>query len=250
VLNACTIIAKNYAPFARVLAESLREHHDARLTVLVVDDPAGHLDPAGEPFDLVTPADLDLPAFERMAGYYEILELTTAVKPWLLRRLMADQDHVVYLDPDIRFYAPCPELAELAREHGVVLTPHNVTPMPRDGRKPSEQDILIAGSYNLGFIALRNDAATDAFLDWWSERLLTQCVVDPERGLFVDQRWIDFVPGMMPDHHILRDPGLNVAYWNLGSRPLAPAPGGGALAAGAPLRFFHFSGFDPRRRES
>lgn len=245
MLNACTIIAKNYAPFARVLAESLREHHDARLTVLVVDDPAGHLDPDGEPFELITPADLDLPAFERMAGYYEILELTTAVKPWLLRRLMADQDHVVYLDPDIRFYAPCPELAGLAREHGVVLTPHNVAPMPRDGRKPSEQDILIAGSYNLGFIALRRDAATDAFLDWWSERLLTQCVVDPERGLFVDQRWIDFVPGMMPDHHILRDPGLNVAYWNLGSRPLTRGPGG-VLADGAPLRFFHFSGFDPR----
>ena len=41
------------------------------------------------------------------------------------------------------------------------------------------------------------------------------CIVDPERGFFVDQRWMDLVPGLAEDFHLLRDPGFNVAYWNL-----------------------------------
>ena len=40
------------------------------------------------------------------------------------------------------------------RDHGLVLNPHFTDPMPRDGRKPNEQDILIAGAYNLGFIGI------------------------------------------------------------------------------------------------
>ena len=42
-------------------------------------------------------------------------------------------------------------------------------------------------------------AATDALLDWWGERLETDCVVAPERGYFVDQRWMDFAPGLVPE---------------------------------------------------
>src|SRR5205823_6219498 len=38
-VNVCTIIAKNYLAYARVLAKSLREHHPAsRLWTLIVDD--------------------------------------------------------------------------------------------------------------------------------------------------------------------------------------------------------------------
>ena len=68
--------------------------------------------------------------------------------------------------------------------------------MPRDGKRPNEQDILIAGAYNLGFIGHRLGAFADRLLDWWAERLERDCIVDPSRGFFVDQRWIDLVPGM------------------------------------------------------
>ena len=37
--------------------------------------------------------------------------------------------------------------------------------------------------------------------------------------MFTDQRWIDFVPSLF-DHHILKDPSYNVAYWNLHERDL------------------------------
>ena len=39
------------------------------------------------------------------------------------------------------------------------------------------------------------------------------------RNMFTDQRWVDFVPSLF-DHLILKDPGCNVAYWNLHGREL------------------------------
>ncbi len=247
-MDVCTIIAKNYLAAARVLAESLHEHHpEARLHVLVIDGVEGYFAPHEEPFEVVEPGDLDLPEFERMAGLYGVLELATAVKPWLLRKLIGDLgEGVVYLDPDIRLYASIADVFDAVREHGLVLNPHNTEPMPRDSRKPDEQDILMAGAYNLGFIGLGPSDFSDEFLDWWSERLKEDCIVDPARGFFVDQRWIDLVPGLAPDFHLIRDPGFNVAYWNLPTRDLS-RNNRHYLVNGEPLRLFHFSGFKPDR---
>lgn len=249
-MNICTIIARNYVAFARVLAESFKEAHpDGNCTVLVIDDPTGFIDPAEEPFELLTIDQIGLPDPERMAAWYDVMELSTAVKPWLLRTLLerTGYDHVAYLDPDIRIFAPLEEIEQRVQRHDVVLTPHFNKPLPRDGRKPSEEDILIAGSYNLGFIALRAGKTADELLDWWSERLENDCLNEPEIGRFVDQRWIDLAPGIWPGIDVLRDPAYNIAYWNLPTRDLEGDGNDGYLVNGQPLRFFHFSGFDPRR---
>lgn len=248
-MDVCTIIAKNYVAFARTLAASLREHAPGvTLHVLVVDEFEGYIDPAQEPFEVLRPGDVGIPDFPRMAAIYEILELSTAVKPWLLRHLLdrSEDGLVAYLDPDIRLYGPIDDVWELARGHGVVLSPHNVKPIPRDGRKPSEEDILVAGAYNLGFIGLGRTGFAHELLDWWAERLEEHCVVDPARGVFVDQRWIDLVPGMAGDHALLRDEGFNTAYWNLATRDVV-RDGDRWRVNDVPLRLFHFSGFDPSR---
>ena len=66
------------------------------------------------------------------------------------------------------------------------------------------------------------------------------------QGLFVDQRWIDFVPAYF-DHTVLLDEGYNVAYWNLFEREFKRGADGYEVN-GRPLRFYHYSGFDPLRR--
>ena len=71
-------------------------------------------------------------------------------------------------------------------------------------------------------------------------------MVDLARGLFVDQRWVDLVPGMFERVDILRDPGYNVAYWNLTHRRITDTPSGYEVS-GVPLCFFHFSGYDANR---
>ncbi len=249
-MNICTIIARNYVAYARVLAESFQEFHPGgNCSVLVIDDPTGFIDAAEEPFELLTIDEIGLPDPQRMAAFYDVMELSTAVKPWLLRHLLDRPgfDSIVYLDPDIRIFAPLEEVERRVQEHDVVLTPHFNKPLPRDGRKPSEEDILIAGSYNLGFIALQAGSTADALLTWWSERLESHCLNEPEVGRFVDQRWIDLAPGLWPGIDVLRDPEYNIAYWNLPTRSLEDDDTGGYRVDGRPLRFFHFSGFDPRR---
>ncbi len=245
-MNACTIIARNYLAHARVLAESFLEHHpDGTFTTLLLDDFEQEIDEENEPFQIVRVDEIGLAVRELhdMAMIYQVLEFATAVKPWFLRALLdGGKDHVAYFDPDIRIFASLDDVASLAREHSIVLTPHVTSPLPRDGLEPSERTILRAGMFNLGFIAVGEDAR--GFLDWWTVRLRRDCLVDPGEGQFVDQRWADFVPSLF-DHYVLRDPGCNVATWNVDSRDLV-CEDGRCLAGGEPLRFYHFSGFDPK----
>ncbi len=241
----CTIIARNYLPAARVLAASFLEHHpEGRVSTLVIDDLYGEVDAASEPFEVLRPGDVGIGAdeFHYMAMIYDVLELATSVKPWLIEHLLSrsDADSVIYLDPDIRVYGPLDEVAVLAREHGIVLTPHVTAPIPRDGKGIDETAILAAGIYNLGFIAV--GAGSQAFLDFWKERVYRECQVDVQNMRFVDQRWMDFTPGIF-DCHVLRDTAYNVAYWNIFQRDLRWT-GEGYRVDGEPLKFFHFSGFD------
>ncbi|MBS1196158.1 MAG: hypothetical protein H6R33_878, partial [Actinobacteria bacterium] len=243
-MHACTILARNYLAHARVLARSFREHHPGSTFHALVLDPGPGLE-AGEPFDVLTPGDIFAPAeWGPLRFAYSVLELATAVKPRLLGYLLDRYgEGAIYLDPDIRFYGPMAWLEGLSAEHPVTLTPHTVHPVPRDGKNPSELTLLGSGICNLGFIAVNREARP--FLAWWWERLERQCLVAPEEGLFVDQRWIDIAPALF-DCHLVKDVTVNVAYWNLGPRQVAFA-GDGYLVNGEPLTFFHFSGFDPRQ---
>lgn len=247
-MHACTIVARNYLPQARVLTKSfLASHPDGRVTVLVIDGTGEFRDSSNEQFEMLTVGDLvgDQNDLQRMAALYSVLEYATALKPWLLRTLLARGSHtVMYLDPDIQVFSPLTQIDRLAQDHELVLTPHVTSPMPRDGKKTGESTLLSAGMYNLGFIAVGQ--RSQAFLDFWCARLRRDCVVDPHGMKFVDQRWIDFAPGIF-DSAILRDPSYNVAYWNLDHRTLSEESGT-YLVTSQPLRFFHFSGYSPQAR--
>lgn len=246
MMRLCTIVTKDHLPWARVLANSWARHHAGEpLTVLLVDEPDGCFDPAEEPFELLTADDLSIgPQLWQMALRYEAFELAMALKPWLLRHMLQRDEQVVYLDADVRPYAPLDPVAAALQTHEIVLTPHLLDPMALDGKSPSEPDITKAGAYNAGFLALRAGEHAERFLGWWAQRLCEGSRVDIAAGIFVDQHWLDLVPGMFEGVGLLRDRGCNVAYWNLAERPLARVDE--SLTAGdAALRFLHFSGFDP-----
>ena len=246
MLNACTIIARNYLAHARVLADSFFAHHpDGVFTVLVIDDEGHRFDAGAEAFQCLRLSDIGLDRAEicRLAALYDVTELATAVKPPLLQHLLKTASSpVVYLDPDIRLYGSLEHVSRLAEQHGIVLTPHMRSSMPRDGRRVDDFHILAAGVYNLGFIAVGTTAGD--FLAWWWEKTQREARVDPTRMMFTDQRWVDFAPSFF-SHFILKDPSYNVAYWNLHERELT-WNGTGYLVDGKPLTFFHFSGFDGR----
>src|SRR5215467_2941980 len=198
VSAACTIISRNYLSHARILAASYLEHHPgARFYVLSVDELPEEWN-AGKDVRIIDPSELDLPFFSELCFKYDVTELCTAVKPALIRLLLQRyrEEQIVYLDPDILITRRFDELIDCLPASDIVLTPHLLSPIPQDDFKPTEQDIMIAGAYNLGFIAIRQSENTDEFLKWWQARLRDGCFVDVAQGLMTDQKWIDLVPGL------------------------------------------------------
>ncbi|MET0421206.1 MAG: hypothetical protein ABW073_05845, partial [Acidimicrobiia bacterium] len=243
----CTVATRNYLSDARLAAQSFVEHHPgSRFIILVVDgDDMPPADWSHRDVEVVTPSEVGLDRDEllSMAAIYNPTELACALKPWALRRALTHAEVAIYIDGDVEILAPMSELIDAGRDHAVVLVPHVLEPMPRDGRLPDEMTLLGAGIYNGGLVAC--GPGSEPFLAWWDVRLRRDCLFQPDLRLLADQRWLDFVPALF-DHHILRDPTYDVAYWNLHERPTAWLDG--RLCVGdRPVRCFHYSGLTDAR---
>ena len=182
-----------------------------------------------------------------MSVYYEALELNTALKPYAFRRFLTEPGvaSVTYLDPDIYVFRPLDGVRQGLAEAQLALTPHLTRPL-LGSAMPNDRAILKSGSFNLGFCAARAEPKVVELMSWWADRCEFDCRVDLKNGLFTDQRWMDLSPGFVDSLAVLRDPGLNLAYWTIEGRNLGHA-GEGWTVDGGPLTFFHYSGFDPLR---
>ena len=244
-MKAGTIVARNYLAQAAILAQSFHQYNPKfPFFVLVLDGDESDYGCLGPSTQIVLPSDLPIETFEwhALATAYEVMEFATALKPKFLEFLLNDgSPSVIYLDPDIQVFSHLGSIEQELQKTSIVLTPHCLFPIPRDGMETSEKTLRHAGIFNLGFLGVAQDGRD--FLLWWHERLRTEAVVDLANALFTDQRWIDFVPSLFPSS-ILRDPGLNVAYWNIHERSLTKE-NDAICVNGEPLKFFHYSGFDP-----
>jgi glycosyltransferase involved in cell wall biosynthesis len=243
--GACTIIAKNYLASARTLAQSFFSFHpDNEFYVLVVDEFEGYLNPAEECFETVSLNDLEIPDLPSFCFKYDIKELCTAAKPYLLDYLIRKKsfENMLYVDPDVLITASLKQLYQELEIYDIVLTPHLDTDYPDDGLLPDDGYILRAGVFNLGFIGINSSENAASFLSWWQSKLYNGCVVDVPNGYFVDQKFVDLAPIFFGNLFVEKDTGYNVAYWNLHSREIS-RDNGTWLCNGRPMYFFHFSGF-------
>ncbi len=242
---AYTIVSRAYVPHARVLARSYSAHHGgSKLIALLIDDVAEEVDPANEPFDVLRLTDLDvgLAEIHQMAMQFGD-KLIAAIKPWIFEHFLTrGADFVLYLDGDCVVYDSLEYLAELARAREVMVVPHVITPVPQDGLLPDDTTILSVGIYNAGMFGV--GSAGQEFVRFLQERLRIECRTDISAMRVNEQRWLDFVPALF-DHVVCRDPGMDVAPWNIHERHLTVHQGR-FLVNAEPLRTFHFSGFDPR----
>lgn len=240
-----------YLGRARVLAESVKRFNpDWRFVALISDlPPAGfEFDPSREPFDhVVWGHELPIPEVSSWIFKHDLVELCTAVKGPMLELLVERGiEKVIYLDPDIAALAPLDGIVRELDEASIVLTPHQLDP-DVDERAIFDNEVssLRHGTYNLGFVAIRNDETGRRFATWFADRLRSYCYDELDRGLFVDQKWCDLVPAFFDRVKILRDPGYNVASWNLSQRRLTSDDSGSLLVNGKTLRFFHFTKLGP-----
>ena len=246
-IAAFTSFSFSYMTRAQILLSSLRAAHpDWDICACIVDVAPADIDAAAAlaGFDRVVFADtLPIPRFRAWIFKHDLVEACTAVKAHMLQHLLAaGYAQVFYFDPDIAVFHSLDALVEQLERASILLTPHQVAPSPSYAAfRDNELTSLKYGVFNLGFIGVRNSPVGVAFANWWAALLLEACYDDPDSGIFTDQRYIDLAPALFDEVTVLRDPGCNVASWNLANRVLAINALGGITVNNIPLKFYHFT---------
>ena len=240
-----TLCSANYLAHAKTLGDSLRKYNpEFQFVIGLVDRwPAGLEASYSHPHEVIPVEELGIPGFEDMARRYKIVELNTAVKPFYMDYLYRRDpkvQHVIYLDPDILVFSSLSPVVEKLEHHPILLTPHSSVIGDAAQHLRVEKCMLQYGLYNLGFIGTARAPTTSSFLHWWQIRLRDHCYADLQKGLFVDQKWMDVAKLFFDDIHIETDPGWNMGWYNLGERSLSMRDGHYVVNGQTPLLFFHF----------
>lgn len=238
-IAVASIAAKNYLAPARVLAASLREHHpEVPFFLLLADEPQGCFEPADEPFPVAPLSDLPIPAPEAFRFRHDRMHVCVASKPWLIAHLLdRGFDAVLYLDADMLVTGDLSAVLDAVARRPLSLTPHHLSPVPGADGTEEELKMLRAGAFNAGCVGVSASETGRRFITWWAHRIYATA----DAGVFHDQHWLDLAPAMFEGVGVLRDPGLNVAYWNLVQRGLR-VEAGRPMVGGEPCRLIHFSG--------
>lgn len=238
----CTISTTNHLFKALALFDSIKaQADDAQLHLLIVD--AGKLDDAKFPgvvsYGLKDVMNV-LPGEVVVSKYSKDKDkLRWALKPVFLKYLLAEKcEKAVYVDNDIYFFSDFRFLFEQLESQSFLLTPHNYPRNPKKEQIWLEANFRV-GLYNAGFVGVSRKAL--AALDWWAECCAYKTERNAWRGLHDDQKYLDLIPVMLEDAHIVRHKGCNVADWNNQICPRVES-GNEVLIDGIfPLVFIHFN---------
>jgi hypothetical protein len=247
---ALTICARNYFAQALLLHRSFKAHHpQADFHVVMVDRRDEAFAARYPDVNITWVEDIGLPNFAAHALRFDVIEFSTNVKPHCLALLLDRYETAMYIDPDIVVYDFLSPVYDALAEGTIVVTPAATTPI-LDGHRPDDIEFLRVGVFNLGFAAVKRCDEVRRFLRWWSDRCLSDGFHETQSGVFVDQKWVNLAPCYFEGCRILKDPGINMAQWNLHERTLSVADGRYVVNGAAPLRLYHFSSFDPHRPQA
>lgn len=248
--TAFTICARNYFAQALLLHRSFKRHHpDADFHVVLVDRRDEGFAARFPDVNITWVEDIGLPHCAAHAMRFDVIELSTNVKPHCLSVLLDRYQTAMYIDPDMYVFDTLTPVYEALADSAIVVTPASTTPI-LDGHRPDDIEFLRVGVFNLGFIAVSRCSEAQRFLRWWSDRCLSEGFHETQSGVFVDQKWVNLAPCYFDGCRILKDHGINMAQWNLHERTLSTVDGHYVVNAATRLRLFHFSSFDPHRPQA
>lgn len=233
--NFCTLFDKNFLARGLALHASLLEHcPDFTLWMLCMDDKSYEmLEKMRLNNQLKNVRLLRLPEVEdeRLLKVkptrtpVEYYWMFSSSLPLYLLEKNPSLDMIAYLDADLYFYASPDEIYREFGGNSIMIIPHRFS----DKEKWREKE---SGIYNVGMTIFRNDANALECLRWWKDRVIEWCYYRYEDGKLGDQLYLNDWPTRFKGVHVLKNPGANVASWNIE----------GFLPGGAPLIFYHFHG--------
>jgi hypothetical protein len=247
-----SICSANYLAHAKTLGDSILEHNpEVHFVIGLVDVLSADVEMTGfERFEVLDVAKaLPEGVFNDLLSKYYLVELNTAVKPYLMDYLYKRDplvETVSYFDPDIKVYSSLLPLFQNVRDKGIIVTPHGCTYDDSKENIAGELSMLACGIYNLGFIATSRSDETSEFLRWWMLRLRDHCAHRTDiPGTFFDQNWVMLAGIYFTKFYVEKNPGYNLAWWNLFERKVSIGKSGYVVNGNTPLVFVHFSAYKP-----
>jgi hypothetical protein len=242
----CTYFDHNYLPRGLALHQSLQQHAPgARLWVLCLNEAC---------YRTLTALNLPNLVARRLADFEAADPQVAATRPtrsvieyyftcsaaWMLHVLENERDveWVTYLDSDLFFFAsPDPIYAEM-KDAAFGIVPHRFTRRLADQRR--------FGLYNVGWVSVRRCEEGFVALRWWRERCIEWCYDRVEGDRFADQRYLDRLPELFKNVHVIVHFGANLAPWNIAELRVEWRDGAVRIEDRYPLLFFHFYGVKRR----
>ncbi|MGX5389990.1 hypothetical protein [Bacillus thuringiensis] len=238
----CSATTAADLPKAKVMAESVKEHMpDSQVIICLVEKTMSPEAETCKFFDKVILAkDLGFqwPEFERVIFKYNSVEGVSVVKGQLLRDLLYlynKEDYFLYLDPEMKVLGPLQEVINAFQYNSILLTPYQLYPSDIE----REHELLNKGTFQNGFIAIKRSDNAIQFVEWFADRL-NRHYEDPYKGEKLDQKFLNLAMAGF-DVHVLKNPGYNVAIWNLHERKIHLTPHGEWRVLGRPLRIFNYT---------
>lgn len=201
---AFTVTPESGLAAATVLARSYLEHHPGhRFAIAVLDGADGVQNEDG--ITLLGPDRFGLTEdeFLALATAHTPPQLAAAVKPWLLRTLLADAPSVTYLSPTSLVLGPLPEAT------GLTVAPHFLRPVTGSDAESDEAGLIGAGVHNPGFLTVTGPELAEL----WIEAVLGYRAIRFDREAFCDQEWFDRAVSHFP-RTTVSDPAVGFTTWN------------------------------------
>jgi hypothetical protein len=238
----CTYFDHNYLARGIALHQSLQRHAPgARLWVLCLSDACYR-----------TLVALDLPSLiPRRLADFEVADpevaatrstrstieyYFTSTPAWMLFVLSNEPgaEWVTYLDGDLFFFDSPDVIYSELHDAAVAIIPH---------RYPTKmQRLRKFGTYNVGWVGVRNDADGIAVIKWWREKCIEWCHDYVDRDRFADQGYLDSFASRSARVRIIENIGANLAPWNVGNYRIDLSRDKVTIEEIHPLVFFHFQG--------
>ncbi len=195
-----TLARADQLPQASALIRSVKQHEADLAGVIILVDRADPTPALGSSIEIIPYDRLGVAHIENMSLWYNAEEFVAALKPAAFKTLFRQgYAEACYLASNamVRNNLATP-FAALAGS-SLVLTPVITRPAGDD------LAVLLRGVFDSRFLAMRNDASSTAWLQWWAERCFLHCRDDPGRGMHLDQRWLDIAPCFVTKTSIIPD---------------------------------------------
>jgi len=235
---------------SNILGDSIRLNQpDIDFIVFVIDGYDQAVAHCESKYNHIYVRDLAIENLNDLTFKYDLTEFCTAIKPKCFEYVFSKGfAKAIYLDPDIYVFSSINSILNELNEHPICLAPHIIYPEVNYSGHWPQGRILAAGVYNLGFVGICNTERSALFLKWWNVNLDKYCFNERSEGYFTDQKWMNFCPIYFPETLIMRDMGVDVAFWNIHEREIVKSNGSYFVKRRnsenkelTPLKFFHFS---------